>query len=82
MRKNKYFLNDDLITYRKEKTGSFYSVERERMDLEEMVDDTVMTIQIVQDPFVDLYERNVFTFLEMTGQLGGLFEVLQVFVTF
>ena len=38
-----------------------------------------MTIQIVQDPIIDQYERNIFTFLEMTGQLGGLFEILKAF---
>ena len=41
-----------------------------------------MTIQIVQDPIIDQYERSIFTFLEMTGQLGGLYEVLAISASF
>ena len=82
LRRNEYALNDDLIQYRDQQTGSFYSIDRQKMDLEEIKDDTVVTIQIVQDPMVDQYERNIFTFLEMTGQLGGLYEVLTVLASF
>ena len=78
LRKNEYNLNDDLIQYRDHQSGSFYSVDKQQVDIQEATDDTVITIRIVQDPIIDQYERSSFTFLEMTGRLGGLYEVLTV----
>ena len=71
-------MNDDLIQYRDQRQGSFYSIGRERIDIGDFSDDAVLTIHIVQDPIVDHFERSVFTILEMVGQLGGLYEILVV----
>jgi len=35
-----------------------------------------------KDPVVQSYERSVFSFLDLTGNLGGLFEVLQIVGSF
>ena len=81
-RKNEYFLNDDLIQYRDQQKGSYYSVGREKIDLQEIHNDTVLSIHFMQDGIVDQYERTIFTFLEMTGQLGGLYEILTLLASF
>ena len=72
-------MQDDLVQYRSQKKGSFYTIYDTQTDLQEVTDDTLMTIQIVQDPIIDQYERSIFTCLEMIGQLGGLFEILKSF---
>ena len=82
LRKNEYSLHDDLVQYRDHQEGSFYSIGSKEVDIEELTDDTVMTIQIVQDSVVDQYQRSVFTFMEMIGQLGGLYEVLTLLASF
>ena len=82
LRKSEYFVNDDLIQYKSHKTGSYYSIEKQKTDIAEMTDDTILTIRIVQDSIIDQFERSVLTFFEMTGQLGGLYEVFSVVASF
>ena len=82
LRKNEYVLNDDLIQYRDQQKGSYYSVGREKIDLQEIHNDTVISIHFMQDGIVDQYERTIFTILEMTGQLGGLYEILTLLASF
>ena len=52
------------------------------IDIRELEDNTVLTVLLLQDPIVNKYERSVYTFLDMTGQIGGLHEVLTVLSSF
>jgi hypothetical protein len=38
----------------------------------------VLAIQLIKDPATDTYERSVFSILDLFGNLGGLFEILQI----
>ena len=82
LRKSEYYLNDDLVQYKNHQEGSYYSIGHKEIDIREMTDDTVVTVRFIQDPIIDQYERTVFTFLEMTGQLGGLYEVIMILTSF
>ena len=38
----------------------------------------MLSIRIVQDDDVNIYERKVFSLLEMFGQMGGVYEVIRL----
>ena len=82
LRRSEYNLNDDYVQIRGQEKGSYYSITDKQTDIQEQIDDTIITIQIFQDPIVNQFERNIFTFLEMIGQLGGLYEILTVVTSF
>ena len=46
----------------------------------------MLSIRIVQDDDVNIYERKVFSILEVFGQMGGVYEIIrlifEVFVAF
>jgi hypothetical protein len=68
------------------KSGRFYSVQRDVSDLSYEVNGNLLTVNFVIDSIEDFYERKVYNFFDLTGQLGGLFEILtlfgSIFVTF
>ena len=60
------------------KQVAFFFIGGEIVDVSELTYDTVITIQIYQDPHVDQFERNVVIFFgDDWGRFGGLFEILQ-----
>lgn len=38
----------------------------------------IVAMQFLKDPATNSYERKVFGFLEVTGSIGGLFEILEI----
>ena len=82
LRKNEYYLQDNFFQTYSSDEGSYYSIDDEHYDIRELEDDTVLTIQIKQDKVVNKYERSVYTFLDMTGQIGGLNEVITLLASF
>lgn len=76
LRENKYTLHDGFIGYNNNPTGVFYSVEQHK-DLN--YDDhrkAVFYANFYKDSIVDEYERSVLTFLDVTGTIGGVFQIL------
>ena len=60
-------------------THSFYSIGEVDQDLDtEEADGVMLSIRIVQDDDVNIYERKVFSLLEMFGQMGGVYEVIRL----
>ena len=68
-------------------TYSFYSIGEVDQDFDtEEADGVLLSIRIVQDDDVNIYERKVFSILEVFGQIGGVYEIIrlifEVFVAF
>lgn len=55
-------------------------MDRNELDLSERLNDDFIRIGFQIDPNEDTYQRRVYTFLDMTGQIGGVFEILSVLV--
>ena len=58
----------------------FYSVERSNIDFQDYMDLSghVLEVVIHVDAEEGSYERRVYSLLDMTGQLGGLYEIFEV----
>ena len=78
LRKSYYTTNDKYIQISEDESKSFYSIESELKDFKQSNDDLLLSFTFIQDPVVDEYERVVYSFFDMTGQIGGLYEVLSV----
>ena len=55
---------------------SFVNVDRVDQKIRDSRNDNLLTIRFVKDYNYDSYERQVFSLLDLFGNLGGLFEVL------
>ena len=82
LRRSEYSINDALIQCNDPSEGGYYSIENDKVDIQAASNDTIMTLNIVQDTHIDQYSRTVYTFLDMTGQLGGLYEVFSILTSF
>lgn len=76
VRENNYILNDDLIRYYETPAKTFYSIEDTRYFLEPQRGSAVMTFNFLKDYIVDEYERDVLSILDVTGTIGGVFEII------
>jgi hypothetical protein len=80
-------MNDALFGYGSdEKTGTFYSVKKDNYDFKYEYSGYLMSLTIVIDSTENFYQRKVYNFFDLTGQIGGLYEVLtllgSIFVAF
>ena len=78
VRENKAVLHDDLIQYGQNKEHHFYSVDRTKADFEDQTDTTKINVFLTMDTYVYNYERTVFSLLDLTGLLGGAFELCEI----
>ncbi|CAI2382333.1 unnamed protein product [Moneuplotes crassus] len=82
LQKNDAELQDNYFAYQpggNEK--EFVGVDRVDQKLaiqDESTDNIVYKIQFVKDAASKSYERSVFSFMEVTGNIGGLFEILSI----
>jgi hypothetical protein len=86
VRKNNAVLNDyyfnlglpfteTLITERE-----FFSITDSQYDMHEKLHDpAIASYRFFVDPQEDYYSRNVFTFIDLLGQLGGVYEIFDLF---
>eukprot|EP00343_Euplotes_focardii_P002994 CAMPEP_0205806704 /NCGR_PEP_ID=MMETSP0205-20121125/10342_1 /ASSEMBLY_ACC=CAM_ASM_000278 /TAXON_ID=36767 /ORGANISM="Euplotes focardii, Strain TN1" /LENGTH=265 /DNA_ID=CAMNT_0053080017 /DNA_START=474 /DNA_END=1271 /DNA_ORIENTATION=- len=85
-RRNEYKLQDSIWPSfnNQEETGVFYSVERiePTFGRRETASRTMFKINMYADEYTDVYSRRVLTFLEVTGTLGGLFELIEIGIGF
>ena len=83
IRKNEYSLSDSIwqLFSNDEEKGVFYSIEKIEVDYKPLSIFTrnLLEVNLVPDDLVNIYNRRVLSFLEVTGILGGIFEVLEIF---
>ena len=74
--------SDDYLSFWDQSTeDNFVGVENyiQDIDLESNNGNTLVSFIIKLDPVQQQYTRNVYTFLQFSGDLGGVFQILEVF---
>ena len=74
-RKNKATLDDDYLKISSASNKEFFSINKVTNDFTSYTSFVAKTI-IVLDSKVDIYQRNVFTILDLFGTIGGIFGLL------
>lgn len=82
VRENRYVLNDALMRIGENDPEKFYSIEQSDYEVQRGFYNVALYAYLFRDPIVDEYERNVLSFLDVTGTIGGVFEILVVFSGF
>lgn len=84
IRKNTYELDDSYFSLGNPNTGQFYSFEESRQYLDRGHHTTgnVFTMDISLDRRTDHYERSILTFFDVTGKVGGIFELFDITFSF
>mmetsp|Transcript_5200 Transcript_5200/g.4387 ORF Transcript_5200/g.4387 Transcript_5200/m.4387 type:complete len:236 (+) Transcript_5200:630-1337(+) len=80
IRKSKYMLDDGYWPWSSIEQNEYFSISnyRERYYSKESIPDTnIISFKINLDFTEDYYERKVLKLLEVTGQLGGIFELYE-----
>ena len=81
IRYNKVELMDSLIDIGFHENKEFYSVERSEPDLTSINNyNEYLDFGLTIDSKEDSYERKVYSFLDLTGQIGGLYEIINIIV--
>ena len=76
---NKAEAEDAFIQVGNPKEYEFYTVDSFRQTFTSEDEETLVTLKFTIDAQANVYQRTVFSFLDLTGQLGGINEVLVVF---
>ena len=82
IKRNEGILNDDIWLGVQGKTGevNFYSVRKDSYLIASIgQDQTFLQINFSLDVQVDQYQRAVFSFLDLFGFIGGLFQIFKMF---
>lgn len=83
LRKTDVEMTDSLLQLGQSESTFFYSVEKTANDFNlEGPDNRLFTLYISQDATVDHYQRRVYSVFDLTGQLGGLYEVFEILGAF
>lgn len=78
VKKSEAELDDELLQISNTQQIEFLSIDNFLYDFSaEKSDQTLLSLIIRQDSSIDYYERRVYSLLDLTGQVGGLFEVFQ-----
>ena len=81
-KQNQAVMNDDFFLGSQGLTNeaSFYSIDRKRVTYSSIeFNNAYLQVYITLDPQVDQYQRTVYSFLDMLGFIGGIFELLKTF---
>ena len=73
---NKAILDDDYLKLQSAVTKEFFTVDRIQMDIGSLAYKSFAEIGIMLDPNRDIYRRTVFTILDLSGTIGGIFGFL------
>ena len=73
---NKATLDDDYMMIKSTKNQEFFSVDNIRNDIGAYGSDFVAQALILMDSNRDIYQRSVFTILDLFGTIGGIFGLL------
>lgn len=71
-------MSDSIFNYGDDKIGTFYSVEKTDYDINLDVSSQLLNINFFIDQSEDFYQRKVYNFFDLTGQIGGLYEILSI----
>ena len=83
IKKNEYHLVDDPFGF-SEEDGTFYSFDRFQNDIidQKRIEGYYKSVYAFGEfsisEEIEIYERSVFSFLDLTGQIGGIYELLEV----
>ena len=79
LRKSSISLIDSFFQYGQSQNQDFYSIGQFRDEFQVYDSNSdYLQINILQDSTSDFYERRVYAFMDIIGQLGGFFEVLGI----
>jgi hypothetical protein len=80
VRKNKAELEDSFLQLGMKDKKEFVSISTTNVDVYHRRTNvmTTATVRFVVDPKQETYERVIFSILDLTGQVGGLYEVFEV----
>ena len=76
---NKATLNDDYFKLRSASTKEFFSTEKIQNDIGSIDTKVALQALILLDSSRGIYQRTVFSILDLTGTLGGIFGLLTSF---
>ena len=76
---NKVDLQDDFIQFGDSKSGEFYTISRVQDSVNTRSSGNFFDLTIRLDNRKTLYERRVFSFLDLIGQVGGVNEIIEIF---
>ena len=80
-RKHEYQLNDNLLGLNPSNQGTFFSIlKQDEFLVLPSSTEVIFLCSIVLDSRVDIYERNLRNFIDVLGDIGGLFEALHILV--
>ena len=82
VRQNLAVMNDDILLGSQGISSefSFYNIERKRISYSTIgSNNAYLQVYINLDPQVNQYQRTVYSFLDMFGFIGGIFELLKTF---
>lgn len=68
---------DSLVQYGQQSSLNFYEIQTIREQImAEASDGQILSVYLRLDPQYDLYERRVYSFGELLGQIGGLYQIM------
>ena len=73
---NKATLDDDYFKINSSAEKQFFSIDRVVNDFSSAPTSTIFSLSIFMDPNRDLYQRTVFSILDLFGTIGGIFGLL------
>ena len=82
IRENRVVQNDGIYPWSQQKNNTFYSVSTSTSTFKDRVennDNYIIDFEISLDPQVDIYERQVYTLFSFFSEIGGIFELFQIF---
>ena len=84
VKKSKVKLVDSFFQMGQSEEKVFYSSEEGNTDLRFVGpnDNALLTLRIIQDATIEEYERRVYSIFDVTGKLGGVYEILFIIGAF
>ena len=76
LQQNEAIMNDDYFKIRSTSYASFFSIEKSIVDFASQ-SDKLIEISIMRGPNKNTYSRSVFTFMDLFGNVGGIYGLLQ-----
>ena len=87
IKSNTYVLNDNIYSITESEPNEFYSWNIDYSQLEfdnggGLADSYYLSVLIEVNSEIDNYERTLYSFWDMTGTLGGIYEVMEILFGF
>ena len=67
---------DDYVQYGQSTQKNFYQVANTKEQIELETNGQLASVYFRFDPQYDIYERRIYSFGELLGQIGGLFQII------